>query len=261
MYGGMIMQNSVGKAEEVFGESSVLADTPQMVTGGLESVFGTQYAISVAVLSALFVIYFVVFFDYVVYFFSTSFSIFTSGMSVQRNALRSVRNGLEFLMVCIGVAMISLFVVRFTVLYHPEWLTGIETGKIMWKVGLSVCGLFAFLMAVETLMIGLVGLTTGKGKLAQGILDLKLLHFASSLSVIFPFITVFMVLKGLLSEACLAMAVLVSAAFAYVYLKEVVALLREHRVSYFLCFLYLCILEIFPITLSLAPVLRGNVNF
>ena len=172
------------------------------------------------------------------------------------NLLGEVRN-LEASMSIIGLIAIALFVVRYSassigapVLY--------DFGLSTWGAGgmslLAVGGIWG----AEFGAIHLVGFMCEQRKMCTSLIHFKLMHFALMMVVLLPLIILSLLTShGIATTALWAIAVICILGIV-IFIKETFILFQAQRISIFHWFLYLCSLELMPLSLILAPIVRHS---
>ena len=172
------------------------------------------------------------------------------------NLLGEVRN-LEAAMSIIGFIAIALFVVRYS--------ASAVGAPLLYDLGLSSWGAGgASLLAVggiwgaELGALYLVGLMCEQRKMCTSLIHFKLMHLALMMVILLPLI----ILSLLTSHAIATMALWAIAVICIlgivIFIKETFILFQAQRISIFHWFLYLCTLELMPLSLILAPIVRHS---
>ena len=86
---------------------------------------------------------------------------------------------------------------------------------------------------------------------------MKLLYFSLSVVIISPMVILTLLTDGLVAKIALYTSAAICSLSLILFIKETFLLFRTQRFSIFHWILYLCALEIFPLSLLLAPIARG----
>ena len=86
---------------------------------------------------------------------------------------------------------------------------------------------------------------------------IKLLHFSLIIILLSPLLILVLLTEGVVARLALYTSIAVCSLTLILFVKETFLLFRAQRFSIFHWFLYLCALEFFPLSLLLAPIVRG----
>ena len=166
-------------------------------------------------------------------------------------------HNVEILTSVAGVSLISLFVMRLSVMPEVRTLLAPILGYTPWSVGGVVfAGTFALILW-ERLMLYLVELFGHNNTIGSTIWQTKMLHFSATILFVAPMLILSLLTAGRLAQIALFTSVAICSISLILFVKETFLLFRAQRFSIFHWFLYLCALEIFPLSLLLAPIARG----
>ena len=125
----------------------------------------------------------------------------------------------------------------------------------------AVAAGLAALAAFEYSAVRAVGFVSGRSDVCVQILQLKLRHFSAAAAVVLPFGMVFLFAAPSVAAACFYVMAGLCSVSAILFAKESFSLFISQRVSILYWILYLCTLELFPVSLLLAPILRTGAGF
>lgn len=251
----MVQSYDIISAKELFGEASRLAvqSTSEAVTG--ISSLGQLYQVTTSVIALLFLFVLVRYSDqfrYLLLSFANR-NIKQSEMHIYASELRNIKIFMSF----IGISFLALFVMRLTVveelchLLYP--LYGIST----WGIGLLFFGALWLMILGERFALYLSGIVSEQEKFCNEIWNLKMLHFAATITIVAPLLVLMLLAEGLVVNISLYTSVSLCFISLVLFIKESFFLFRAQRFSIFHWILYLCALEIFPLSLLMAPIVRG----
>lgn len=109
----------------------------------------------------------------------------------------------------------------------------------------------------ERLMLYVVGAVSGRNDACNTIWHIKLLHFSLIIILLSPLLILVLLTEGVVARLALYTSIAVCSLTLILFVKETFLLFRAQRFSIFHWFLYLCALEFFPLSLLLAPIVRG----
>lgn len=251
----MVQSYDIISAKELFGEASRLAvqSTSEAVAG--ISSLGQLYQVTTSVIALLFLFVLVRYSDqfrYLLLSFANR-NIKQSEMHIYASELRNIKIFMSF----IGISFLALFVMRLTVveelchLLYP--LYGIST----WGIGLLFFGALWLMILGERFALYLSGIVSEQKKFCNEIWNLKMLHFAATITIVAPLLVLMLLAEGLVVKISLYTSVSLCFISLVLFIKESFFLFRAQRFSIFHWILYLCALEIFPLSLLMAPIVRG----
>ena len=241
--------------EELFGKASRLV--AQLPYGGLEGIasLGTMYQVAVAMVALLFTFIVVRYFDLFTHLIISAVSKVKSRSDIHIYA--SGVNNIEIFTSIAGISLISLLVMRLSVMTELSYLLSPLHFLSAWQLGgLSFAAIAAIIVA-EYLLLFLVGVVSENREICKSVWHIKLLHFTTTLIILSPLLILALLTEGLSAEIALWSSVAVCSISLILFIKESFILFRTQRFSIFHWILYLCALEIFPLSLLVAPILRG----
>lgn len=242
-------------AEELFGTASKLVEQGgAQPLSGIASL-GAAYQAATGLVALLFIFICIRFFEI---FRHLTLSLVSSKASRSSIHIYSseIKN-IEILTSIIGVVLIALTVVRLSV---TEWENIINTqlGHLSaWKLGgITLLGI-VLMMGGERIALYACGIASERNDLCDQIWQTKMLHFSTSIILLSPTVILTLLTDGVVAKIALYCSVTICLISLILFIKETFLLFRAQRFSIFHWILYLCALEIFPMSLLMAPILRG----
>lgn len=164
----------------------------------------------------------------------------------------------DFWLILLGVICASFFIVRYIVINDIPILSTVSCSRLPWLVPLALLLGVSAVAAIEAAMLLITGILTLNFDVCLALLSLKRTLFAITQFVVFPFMIGFLLTEGMIAKIMIVLSVVASLFCVFVFLRATFSFFRTHRISIFLWFLYLCTLEIFPVSLLLAPFCRHH---
>jgi hypothetical protein len=242
-------------AEELFGATSrLVVENNNVGLLGIASL-GSMYQLATGVVALFFIFIAVRYFDLFRYLIISSIS-----KSANRSDIHiysaEIKN-IEILTSLIGAVLIALLVMRISVMDNLRHITSSLLMLSPWGIGVvSLVGIIAT-MCGERLMLYIIGAMSGRNDACNTIWHIKLLYFCVIVIVLSPLLILTLLTEGVVATTALYISVAVCSVSLVLFIKETFLLFRAQRFSIFHWILYLCALEIFPLSLLLAPILRG----
>ena len=216
---------------------------------------GGAYQVMTAVVALLFIFILVHYFDLFRFIIISSFS--GQGRSDDLHIIaRDTRN--IKLVTCLGGAiLIALLTMRVSVMDWGAPIFGVGPDLSAWSVGgLTLAGIILFLFG-EGVLLYLTGQLSARSEACNNLWHMKLLYFSLSVVIISPMVILTLLTDGLVAKIALYTSAAICSLTLILFIKETFLLFRTQRFSIFHWILYLCALEIFPLSLLLAPIARG----
>ncbi len=251
----MEQMQSVISAEELFGSASNLVQQRcNEALSGIASL-GTLYQVATAVVALLFISILVRYFDLFRYLLLSFISKKTNRSDIHIYAAE-VHN-IEVFTSIAGISLLSLLTMRLSVMEEVRYSLMPLYDLSVWQLGGLVFGAIFALVVAERAMLYIVGVVSENKKLCEAIGQIKLLYFSITIILLAPML----ILALLTDESTAQIALFVSVAICLIslilFIKDTFLLFQTQRFSIFHWILYLCALEIFPLSLLFAPILRG----
>lgn len=243
-------------AEELFGSASrlVVEKAQESVLGITSLGSGYQIAVTVIALTLIFAMV-----RYAEAFRYILLSMISPHLKGSDNHIFSaeIRN-IEIMLGIIGVVTISLMVLRFTVLSQTRILLAPLLDWSYWSIGFISAGAIATTILVQYLLLQAVGTIGGAVNLCREVWQTKMLYFSCAILLTSPPILVMLLSEGGAVVVAFYVAIAICLITTFLFLKETFLLFNSQRVSIFHWILYLCTLEILPLSLLVAPIVRGE---
>ena len=243
-------------AEELFGKvNTLVSQGEELASCGIASL-GTGYQFITGGVALLFIFILVKFLPLFLHLIAASLSM--GGGRVDLHVISSEARNIEIFTSLAGLTLLSLSVMRLTVMpeINPYFTESFSISP--WGVGGAVFGAIFLLIFCERGVLYLVGMVSNNHNACNNIWHVKLLYFTTTIVMLTPLLILALLTEGLTTKIALYCSVAVCSISLILFIKETFLLFRAQRFSIFHWILYLCALEIFPLSLLLAPILRGG---
>lgn len=180
-----------------------------------------------------------------------------SKRSRQRHFNFAVQRNVEIMIAVSGIVAAAVVAVR---LFGERMAEADLNANVLIVAGSAVAGLAA-LAAFEYSAVRAVGFVSERNDVCMQILQLKLRHFSAVVAVVLPVGMLFLFATPGVARACFYVMAIQCSVSAILFAKETFSLFISQRVSILYWILYLCTLEIFPVSLLLAPLMRAGAGF
>ena len=246
--------NSIS-AEELFGTASQLAKQLEGNTLSDIASLGGAYQVATAVVALLFIFISVLYSDLFRYLIASS--IRKQGNRPDIHIYSAELKNIELFTSLMGVMLLSLLVMRLSAWGETKHLfSALASSSVWWLGGMAFVAIFATMFG-ERVLLYVVGAISGRNDACNTIWHTKLLHFSITIILLSPLLILALLTDGLGVKIALYTSIAVCSLTLISFVKETFLLFRTERFSIFHWILYLCALEIFPISLLLAPIVRG----
>ena len=246
-------------AEEAFGAQSVLVPMGEPAWRLDPEVLGGAFQGVVICITIVYIFFILRYWNFVRYFILSSVG-FKTSKRMQAHINPGEQYNLEVVMIVVGVLFTALAVVRGCGLWRPEAFDGIEPSDTVWIVGGVVVAVLALLMAAEYLVLKAAGAVSERAVACHELLHLKLLHLSVGFAAIMPAGVMFLLGSDSAAEVCFWIMVAECIISLIIFVKETFLFFVAQKMSLLHWILYLCALEILPVSLMLAPLLRADVG-
>ena len=214
-----------------------------------------MYQLATGVVALLFIFISVRYFEIFRYLITSSVS-----KSVGRPDIHiysaEIKN-IEILTSLIGAALLALLVMRISVMESFQHLLSPLSALSTWGIGGTFLAGILATMCGERAMLYIIGAVSGRNDACNTIWHTKLLYFCVIIIVLSPMLILSLLTDGGVATTALYLSVAACLISLILFVKETFFLFRAQRFSIFHWILYLCALELFPLSLLLAPILRG----
>jgi hypothetical protein len=242
-------------AKELFGEASRL--TVQEATEAVTDItsLGAIYQVTTGVVALLFILVLARYseqFRYLMLSFVNK-NVKQTEMHIYAAELHNIK----IFMGIVGISFISLFTMRLSITENMRHLIYSIEDLPVWGNGIIFFGATLLMILLERFSLYLIGLVSEQGKFCNEIWHLKMLHFATTTTILTPLLVLMLLTEGFAAEISLYIAIFLCIISLILFIKDSFLLFRSQRFSIFHWILYLCALEIFPLSLLVAPIVRG----
>ncbi len=157
-----------------------------------------------------------------------------------------------------GSGIIAASVVAIRIIGSPETRASLPAGAL--TVACAAVAGIAGLVLFEYSAVRTAGLVSGRSDLCASILQIKLRHFSAAVAFVLPTGLLFIFAAPNVAHACFYIMAAQCFISAILFAKETFSLFIAERVSILYWILYLCTLEIFPVSLLFAPFVRTGLG-
>jgi hypothetical protein len=241
-------------AEEVYGAKSRLVEQvgPEPLSGVAS--LGGVYQIATAIIALLFIFILVRHFALFRHLIESSIS--KQKKNTDNHIFSSELKNIKIFTSLVGTLLLSLLVMRLGVMEEFPMVRQAMGSMSVWSFGaLSFVAIFATIL-FERGMLHLVGIISEHEQACINMWHIKLLHFSVAILVVTPFAILALLTDGVLAVIAFYISVAVSSVSLVLFVKDSFLFFNTQRFSIFHWILYLCALEIFPLSLLLAPMVR-----
>ncbi len=248
------IQNYIS-AEELFGTSCrLVAHDGEPLISGIASL-GVAYQVATGVVALLFVFIMISYFELIRYLVVSSLGNKSSNIDIR--IYSSEVHNIEIFTGIMGVLLLSLLGMRLSVEQELQPLLAPLSFLPPWGLGGAMFGSLLALILGERVLLYAVGVVSEKVSFYTTIWHSKMLYFCATLVLISPMLILILLGDGLSARIALFTSAAICSISLILFIKDSFLLFRAQRFSIFHWILYLCALEIFPLSLLLAPIARG----
>ena len=242
-------------AEELFGTTSQLvAQGGSDLLSGIASL-GAMYQVITGMVALLFIFICVKFFEIFRYLLLSLVSnkVSRSNIHIYSSEIKNI----EILTSIIGIVLIALMTMRISVTEGLNIIVAPLARFSAWELGgITLVGIIV-MMACERVVLYICGAISECNDACNEIWQIKMLHFSTAIILLSPTVILALLTEGFVAKIALYCSVTICLITLILFIKETFLLFKAQRFSIFHWILYLCALEIFPLSLLLAPILRG----
>ena len=251
----MVLEQNAISAEELFGVASQLVtQSDGAALSGILSL-GMGYQIATGVVALLFVFIMVSYYEPMLYLLFASLG--NKGSGSNARVFSSEVKNVEIFLGIIGVIVLALLTLRLSIMSGLRPLFLPLSMVSTWEMVLVVSGALVALILGERVALHIVGAVCDCDKFCMEIWESKVQHFCATMVLVAPMSILSLLAEGGLARISLYISIAVGLISAILFIKDSFLLFRTQRFSIFHWILYLCTLEIFPLSLLLAPIARG----
>lgn len=242
-------------AEQAFGCSSTLVEAAAGDNMVDASVFGAPFQVAALLIGLVYTFFIVRYWDFLRYFIVS-----TAGFHMPNRDKAHInpaeQRNIEVVMIILGVLLLALSAVRACGLYFPHLLEGIAGSNVIWVVGGVAAVALSAVIAYQYGVTMLVSAVCDRIDIGSGIVGTKLLYMAVGFVTVIPFGLLFLLSPVTPATMGLIGAIICISIATIIFIKESFLFFVSQKISILHWILYLCALEIFPLSLFLAPILR-----
>ncbi len=242
-------------AEQAFGSSSSLIEAAAEGAAVDASIFSGPFQVAALLIGLVYTFFIVRYWDFLRYFI-----ISTAGFHIANREKSHInpaeQRNIEVVMIILGVLLLSLSAVRACGLYFPHLLEGIDSSSVIWVVGGVAAVALAAVIAFQYGATMLVAAVCDRVDVGSGIVGTKLLYMAVGFVTVIPFGLLFLLSAPTPAMVGAIGAIICMSIATIIFIKESFLFFVSQKISILHWILYLCALEIFPLSLILAPIVR-----
>jgi hypothetical protein len=159
-------------------------------------------------------------------------------------------------MIVLGLVTLSLCSLRAIELYGTAYLTTLSSSTILIAIVGAVFGSVTLMLAYQYGAIYLSSAICERTDIGRALIGLKSLYLAVTFVAAIPFCILFLLWQSTPPLVAILGAGISCAVALILFVKETFLFFVGQKISILHWILYLCALEIFPVSLILAPILR-----
>lgn len=242
-------------ADKVFGTASTLAQSISESADAGQDMLGAPFQITVFVIAIVYLLFIVRYWDFLRFFIINAAGFHQPNRDKAHISPAEQKN-IEVVMIILGVVLSALCVVKVCCVAYPEILSNIGGNEAIWILGGVVTGALGVTIALQYGFTLLVSAICERGDIGRGLISSKLIYLAVGFVTIIPFGILFLLSPTIpATVGFYGMGVCMLTALI-LFVKETFLFFVSQKISILHWILYLCALEIFPLSLLLAPILR-----
>ena len=239
--------------EQAFGTASTLVDSASTAESALQ--FGALFQIAVLAIGFAYTFFIVRYWDFLRYFITSALGFHhSSGDKAHINP--GEQTNIEVVMIVLGVLTLSLCALRGVTQWAEGALVGISGSTAVWVVVLTALFATTIMLVYQYGALYLSATVCERSDIGKALIGLKSLYLAVGFVATIPFGILFLLWQSAPSVVAIVGAGLCGLVAAIIFVKETFLFFLQQKISILRWILYLCALEIFPISLILAPILR-----
>jgi hypothetical protein len=249
-----VLNNNI-TAAEAFGSSSVLVEQSFSGSAVDLALFGTPFQVTALIVGLVYTFFIVRYWDFLCYFIINTVG-FRMPNRDKTHINPAEQRNIEVVTIILGVILLALSAVRICGLWFPQLLDGIDAQDVIWIVGGIVAVALSVVIAFQYGMTLLVAAVCQRPDIGSGIVETKLLYMAVGFVTVIPFGLLFLLMPQSVATVGMYGAIVCISIATIIFIKESFLFFVSQKISILHWFLYLCALEIFPLSLIFAPILR-----
>lgn len=244
-------------AADIFGDCSrLLAQSPPTVSPESAMLDSLPFQAAMLAVAVVYIFFLVRYSDIIWAFIRTALS--SDGGALRKESgmqFSSEQRNLSIVMSLVGIVLISFVYVRMLRWFRPSLFDGAAEMWAGWGIAAAAA---TAVLASGCAVLYLAGRVSGRHEACMSLIRIKLLFFAVGVSVVTPFCISYLLLPENAAGVWFYAVLALCSVSALLFVKESFLLFISQRISILFWILYLCTLEIFPISLMLSPFLRGE---
>ena len=249
-----VLDHNIG-ACEAFGSSTVLSDVVAEGRAFDATIFGGPFQVAALVVGLVYTFFIVHYWDFLRYFIVSSVGFHIPNRD-KAHINPAEQLNIEVVMTILGVIMVALSAVRVCGLWYPNLLEGIEGSSVIWIIGGVTAVALTVVIAYQYGATLLISALCDRVDIGRGIVGTKLLYMAVGFVTVIPFGLLFLLSPVAPAKVGAIGAIVCMSISTIIFIKESFLFFVSQKISILHWILYLCALEIFPLSLILAPILR-----
>lgn len=156
----------------------------------------------------------------------------------------------------IGVLSLAVFLTKTLSLYHAESIAALLPKWFLPLVCLAVSGVIIMVILYQRAVLYAAGSITLSGRFVHMLLHLKKIHFTLLAIVVSPTLLLYSSMHGISDTVFMYVSGIEAILIMCLFLYKSCILFVGQKISILYWFLYLCIVELFPISLIVSILLR-----
>ena len=242
-------------AEQAFGSSSTLVLGEYADTLSLSLHSGALFQIAVLAIGFAYTFFIVRYWDFLRYFIISTLG-FHQSSSDKAHINPGEQTNIEVVMIILGVLTLALAALRGVELWGANLVANISTQVATWVVVFIALAVLLLMFAFQIGAVYLASHVCERSDVGHALIEIKSLYLAVGFVVIIPFGILFLLSPTIPAIIGLCGALLCGLIAVIIFVKETFLFFVSQKISILHWILYLCALEIFPISLILSPFLR-----
>jgi hypothetical protein len=239
--------------EQAFGAASTLVAPGSTI--GSSANYGALFQIAVLVIGFIYTFFIVRYWDFLRYFIIGALG-FHQGSDEKAHINPAEKTNIEVVMIVLGLVTLSLCSLRAIELYGTAYLTTLSSSTILIAIVGAVFGSVTLMLAYQYGAIYLSSAICERTDIGRALIGLKSLYLAVAFVAAIPFCILFLLWQSTPPLVAILGAGISCAVALILFVKETFLFFVGQKISILHWILYLCALEIFPVSLILAPILR-----
>ena len=242
-------------AEKAFGAASTLVEGFVDGSSTASDIIGTPFQVAVLFIGLIYLFFIVRYWDFLRYFIITAAGFHTPNRDKSHINPAEQRN-IEVVMIILGILLAALSIVKICGFAYPQVLSGVEAKDAIWIVGGGVTVALSVMIGFQYGMMMLISAICDRFDIGIGLIETKLIYLAVGFVTVIPFGILFLLSPTLPATIGFWGMAICGVTALILFVKETFFFFVSQKISILHWILYLCALEIFPLSLLLSPILR-----